>query len=132
MEEITHASGSWTIYFLLTSLAITPLRRFTGIAQLIQARRAPGLFSFFYACLHLLAWVWLDKFFDWIAITEDLTEKRFLFVGMDGFAALLPPGHHLHPGLDHPPWRPKLAPSPLTRLSRRGRWRGALLLAREK
>ena len=63
VEFITHFTGDWTLRFLLITLAITPLRRFTRQYWLIQYRRMLGLFAFFYVCLHLLTWVVIDKFF---------------------------------------------------------------------
>src|SRR6476646_9131153 len=64
IEYITHATGDWTLRFLLITLAITPLRRLLGMPDLIRFRRMLGLFAFFYGILHLTTWVWLDKFFD--------------------------------------------------------------------
>ena len=64
IEVITHATGDWTIRFLLITLAITPLRRITGQNWLIRFRRMLGLFAFFYVVLHFLTYIWLDKFFD--------------------------------------------------------------------
>ena len=60
IEFITRSTGTWALVFLCLTLAITPLRRLTGINQLIQYRRTLGLFVFFYACLHFSIWFWLD------------------------------------------------------------------------
>ena len=46
---ITRFTGYWTLIFLLTCLAVTPLRRLTGWNKLIKFRRMLGLFVFFYA-----------------------------------------------------------------------------------
>src|SRR5438477_4397491 len=64
IEFITHRTGDWTIRFLLITLAITPLRAALNQPQLIRFRRMLGLFAFFYGCLHLTTWIWLDKSFD--------------------------------------------------------------------
>lgn len=45
---------------------------------------------FFYACLHLLCYLWFDKFFDWPAIFSDLLGRPFISIGTLAFALLLP------------------------------------------
>jgi methionine sulfoxide reductase heme-binding subunit len=90
IEVITHATGDWTIRFLLITLAITPLRRITGWQGWIRFRRMTGLFAFFYGCLHLTTWVWLDKFFNLHDMADDLLKRRFIFVGMTGLLLMLP------------------------------------------
>src|SRR3954454_6191500 len=64
IEYITRATGDWTMRFLLITLSVTPLRRIFAQPDLIRFRRMLGLFSFFYGVLHLITWLWLDKFFD--------------------------------------------------------------------
>jgi sulfoxide reductase heme-binding subunit YedZ len=86
IEVITHATGDWTIRFLLITLSITPLRRITGWQGWIRFRRMLGLFAFFYGLLHLTTWLWLDKFFNVHEMIADILKRRFITVGM---AALL-------------------------------------------
>jgi len=90
IEEITHFTGDWTIYFLLITLAITPLRRLTGINTVIRFRRMLGLFAFFYACLHFTTYLVLDQFFDWQAILEDIAKRPYITVGFAAFLLLVP------------------------------------------
>ena len=52
VEEITHATGTWTLRFLLLALAVTPLRRLTGLSWIAPVRRTLGLVAFGWACLH--------------------------------------------------------------------------------
>jgi sulfoxide reductase heme-binding subunit YedZ len=52
IELITRSTGTWTLTFLLITLAVTPLRRMSGWHWLLKLRRMLGLFAFFYACLH--------------------------------------------------------------------------------
>ena len=49
-----------------------------------------GLWAFFYGCLHLMTWMWLDKFFDPQAMWEDVVKRRFITAGMVGFVFLIP------------------------------------------
>jgi sulfoxide reductase heme-binding subunit YedZ len=90
IEYITHGTGDWTLRFLLITLAITPLRRILKQPGLIRFRRMLGIFAFFYACLHLTTWLWLDKFFDPQEMVADIAKRRFITMGMLGFLLLLP------------------------------------------
>jgi sulfoxide reductase heme-binding subunit YedZ len=90
IEYITHATGDWTIRFLCLTLAITPARKLLGQPWLIKFRRMLGLFAFFYGTLHLMTYLWLDKFFDVPAILKDIAKRRFITMGMLAFAAMVP------------------------------------------
>ena len=90
IETITHATGDWTLRFLLISLAITPLRRVTGWNRVIGFRRMLGLFAFFYATLHLFTYLWLDKFFVWADILHDIPKRPFITIGFSAFVLLVP------------------------------------------
>ena len=90
IEDITHFTGDWTIYFLLITLSITPLRRLTGINALIRFRRMLGLFAFFYSCLHFTTYFVLDQFFDWEAILDDIALRPYITVGFTAFVLLIP------------------------------------------
>jgi sulfoxide reductase heme-binding subunit YedZ len=82
IEFITHATGDWTLRFLLLTLAITP--------GLIRYRRMLGLFAFFYATLHFTTYVWLDKFFDLPEMLKDVAKRRFITAGALALLAMTP------------------------------------------
>jgi len=90
IEFITHATGDWTIRFLVLTLAITPLRQILKLPELIRFRRMLGLFAFFYACLHFTTWIWFDKFFDLSEMWKDIEKRRFITVGMLAFFLMIP------------------------------------------
>ncbi|HEY1203532.1 MAG: protein-methionine-sulfoxide reductase heme-binding subunit MsrQ [Bryobacteraceae bacterium] len=90
IEVITHATGDWTLRFLVLTLAVTPVRKVLGWPQLVRFRRMLGLFAFFYGCLHLTTYVWLDKFFDVSAMIQDVAKRRFITVGFTAFVLLIP------------------------------------------
>lgn len=90
IEAITHATGEWTLRFLLLGLAVTPLRRLTGLDWLMRLRRMLGLYAFFYACLHLMTYLWLDQFFDWGGIVHDIGKRPFITVGFLAVVLLAP------------------------------------------
>jgi sulfoxide reductase heme-binding subunit YedZ len=87
---VTHATGDWTLRFLIITLAITPLRKILHLPQLIRFRRMLGLFAFFYVCLHFTTWIWLDKQFVWSEMWKDVEKRRFITVGFTGFVLLIP------------------------------------------
>ncbi|MGH9725580.1 MAG: sulfite oxidase heme-binding subunit YedZ, partial [Candidatus Acidiferrales bacterium] len=90
IEFVTHATGDWTLRFLVLTLAITPLRKILSQPQLIRFRRMLGLFAFFYAFLHFSMWIGVDKFFDWREMLKDVEKRRFITVGFTGFALMIP------------------------------------------
>jgi sulfoxide reductase heme-binding subunit YedZ len=90
VEFITHKTGDWTIRFLLITLCITPLRKMLKQPKLVRYRRMLGLFAFFYVCLHFMTWFILDKSFSLSEMWADVVKRRFITVGMLGFAMLLP------------------------------------------
>jgi sulfoxide reductase heme-binding subunit YedZ len=90
IEFITHATGDWTLRLLLVTLAVTPLRLIFNRPQLTRFRRMLGLFAFFYGSLHLMTWMWLDKFFAWGEMLSDVAMRPYITVGMLGFAIMVP------------------------------------------
>lgn len=90
VDVITRSTGKWTLTFLLITLSITPLRKLLPLPWLIRFRRMLGLFAFFYGTLHLMTYVWLDKFFDVHAMLHDIAKRRFITAGMTGFTLMLP------------------------------------------
>ena len=90
IEKITHSTGDWTLIFLLSTLAITPLRKLARQPWLIRFRRMLGLFAFFYGSLHLMTYVWLDKFFDVHEMLTDIAKRKFITAGMTAFFLMIP------------------------------------------
>ena len=90
VEEVTHASGNWTLYFLCMTLAITPLRRHFHLNVLQQFRRFLGLWSFAFACLHFSMFIVFDHFFDWQSIVDDVLHRPYLALGFAAFFIMLP------------------------------------------
>jgi sulfoxide reductase heme-binding subunit YedZ len=90
IETITRSTGLWTLRFMLITLAVTPLRRLTGLNDIVRVRRMLGLFAFFYGSLHLLTYVWLDQFFDWAAIVKDVAKRPFITAGFSAYVLLVP------------------------------------------
>ena len=89
IEEITHRTGWWALFFLTVTLAITPLRRLAAKPGWVRYRRLLGLFAFFYATLHFLTYLVLDQFFGWSYIIEDIADRPFITVGFAAWLMLL-------------------------------------------
>ena len=83
-------TGLWTLRFLAISLAVTPVRELLGVGQLAKYRRMFGLFTFFYACVHLSFWVGVDWFFDWRAMGGEIVKHKYILIGMTTFLLMLP------------------------------------------
>ena len=90
VDVITRTTGKWTLVFLLITLSITPVRKLAALPWLIRFRRMVGLYAFFYGCLHLTTYVWLDKFFDVHEMLHDIVKRRFITAGMTAFTLMLP------------------------------------------
>ena len=90
IEFITHSTGDWTLTFLLVTLAVTPLRKLTRQYWLISFRRMIGLFAFFYGFLHLMTYLWLDKFFNVHEMLHDIAKRKFITAGMTAFTLMIP------------------------------------------
>ncbi|MBB5404049.1 MULTISPECIES: protein-methionine-sulfoxide reductase heme-binding subunit MsrQ [Paraburkholderia] len=89
IEFITRSTGLWTLVFLCITLAVTPLRRLTGVAALVRFRRMLGLYTFFYATLHFTTYLWFDKWFDVAEILKDIGKRPFITVGFAAFVLLI-------------------------------------------
>jgi sulfoxide reductase heme-binding subunit YedZ len=87
---LTHGSGDWALYLLCATLAVTPLRKFTGWNWLVRLRRMLGLATFFYAFLHFLTFLWFDHGFDVAAMWKDVLKRPFITVGFIAFVLLVP------------------------------------------
>lgn len=90
LDFVTRTTGTLTLVFLVLTLAVTPLRKWTGVQWLVRLRRMLGLYAFFYGALHLLAYIWFDKWFDFSSIAQDVTRRWFILVGVLAFSSMVP------------------------------------------
>jgi sulfoxide reductase heme-binding subunit YedZ len=89
-EFMTRTTGMLTLVFLMITLAVTPLRKITGLNWLIKFRRMLGNFAFFYGFLHLLTYIWFDRFFKLRTIPGDVIARPFIAFGMTAFLLMAP------------------------------------------
>lgn len=90
VEFVEHSTGTWGLVFLLVTLSMTPIRLITGQTWQIQLRRILGLFMFFYACLHIMTYVWLDFALLWDEMVIDITKHPRILVGFAAFLLTIP------------------------------------------
>jgi len=89
-ETLIRSLGDWTLRFLCLTLAITPLRQWTGWVALARFRRMLGLFAAFYAALHFSAYAGFDMGFEIGDIVRDVAKRPFILVGTLAFLLMLP------------------------------------------
>ena len=89
-EFMTRTTGMLTLVFLMTTLAVTPVRKITGLNWLVKFRRMLGLFAFFYGFLHLLTYIWFDRYFNLKSIPGDVATRPFIALGMLAFFLMVP------------------------------------------
>ncbi len=90
VETLLHTTGNWGLRLLWLTLAMTPLRRFTGWSGGIRLRRMLGLWAFFYALAHFLIYIGLEQFFDWGEIWRDIVKRPYITLGVAALLMLLP------------------------------------------
>jgi sulfoxide reductase heme-binding subunit YedZ len=90
VESVLHRTGDWALRLLLATLALRPLQRLTGRPGWLRWRRMLGLYSFFYAVLHALAWAWLDR--QWVVadMLADVFKRPYITLGFCAVLLLLP------------------------------------------
>ena len=89
-EFMTRTTGIMTLVFLMITLAVTPARKITRLNWLVKFRRMLGLFAFFYGFLHLLTYIWFDRYFNIKSIPRDVITRPFIAFGMTAFFLMLP------------------------------------------
>lgn len=90
VEFITRDTGDWALRFLLITLAISPLRKWTGNASIARFRRMLGLYVFFYAFCHFLIWLIADHSLDFADMIEDIVDRPYITFGFSAFVLLIP------------------------------------------
>ena len=90
VEFLQHATGDWTLRFLVFTLCITPFRKLFKLPDLIRFRRMLGLFAFFYVCQHFLTYLGPDQSFDLAGMWKDVAKRPFITAGFLGFVLMIP------------------------------------------
>ena len=89
VEYLEHYTGSWALRLLLVTLLMSPLRMLTRLTEPIRVRRVIGLWSFAFACLHLLVYLAFDLAFSFTQLLADLTKRTYITLGFTAWLLLL-------------------------------------------
>jgi sulfoxide reductase heme-binding subunit YedZ len=89
-EFMTRTTGMLTLVFLTITLAVTPLRKITGLNWLVKFRRLLGLFAFFYGFLHLVTYISFERYFNLRSVPGDVVSRPFIAFGMVAFFLMMP------------------------------------------
>lgn len=90
VEFVERSTGFWALAILMITLTVTPLKLLAGVTWPVQMRRMMGLFMFFYACLHITTYTWLDHSFYWPDIVKDIIKHPYVLVGFTAFLLTIP------------------------------------------
>jgi len=90
VEFLEHYSGDWALRLLLVTLALTPLRRWSGRAEVLRVRRLLGLWAFVWICLHFATYLTFDLEWSAALLAEDLVERTYITLGFAAWLLLLP------------------------------------------
>ena len=90
VEAVLHRTGDWTLRLLLLTLAVTPLRRWTGWSWLLPFRRPLGLLAFAYGLLHALTYLGLDRGLLWDEIVADVVKRPYVTFGVAALLLMVP------------------------------------------
>ena len=88
IKALKHELGLLALQTIVLILAVTPLRRYTGL-NLIRFRRALGIMAFVYVVLHLLVWLVLDVQIPQ-QIWADILKRPYITIGMAAFVLMIP------------------------------------------
>lgn len=87
INNVIHRTGYWALLFLMISLAVTPLRRVTRFARLIDVRRMIGVGAFAYAVAHITLYV-VDQKYDLWKVGSEIVLRLYLTIGLVALLAL--------------------------------------------
>ena len=90
VDRIINHFGEWTLVFIFLTLSMSPLKKITNSLEWIKFRRMLGLFTFFYASIHMLSYVGLDYRFDFEPLIDDVLKKKFVFIGFSAWLLMVP------------------------------------------
>ena len=90
VEAITHETGEWTLRFLLLTLLISPIQKWSKIAAWVRFRRMLGLYAFFYALCHFSVWFLADHSLEISAMLDDVIDRPYITLGFAALLVMLP------------------------------------------
>jgi len=90
VAKLLHSCGKTALNLILITLLVTPVRQLTGFTHLVRLRRMLGLFAFFYAAMHFVVYIVLDRGMDWHSIVIDIAKRPYITIGFSALLMLIP------------------------------------------
>ncbi len=90
VQRLIQFTGTWSLNFLLVTLAMSPLVKMTGNKIWFVFLKLFGFWMFLFALLHALVYVGIDHAFDWQEIFYDLFNHVYLMFGLAALVLSLP------------------------------------------
>ncbi len=90
VEFITRTTGVLALLFMVITLLVTPLRKWTGWNWLARHRRMFGLVAAFYGLAHLLTYLVFDRDLHLSTVPADVWKRPFIALGMLAFLLMVP------------------------------------------
>src|SRR5258707_5910950 len=87
LNDVIHRAGFWMLMFILTTLAVTPLRRITRFGELIDVRRMLGVGAFVYGVSHISLYT-ADQMFDLVKVASEIVHRVYLVIGFTALTGL--------------------------------------------
>src|ERR1700726_4382935 len=87
LNDVIHRAGFWMLMFILSALAVTPLRRITRFGQLIDIRRMLGVGAFVYGVAHISLYT-ADQMFDLVKVASEIAQRIYLVIGFTALVGL--------------------------------------------
>lgn len=88
IQALTQRTGQYAIFFLILTLACTPLNSVFGFREVLKVRRTLGLYAFLYTGLHFILFAGVDYQFNLRLLSDVVLEKPYAIVGLAAFAIL--------------------------------------------
>lgn len=79
-KAIVLFTGTWAFYFLLLTLAVTPLKKLAKQSWVMPHRRMLGLFTLFYALAHMLAYLVFILGSDFSSFGTELVKRPYILL----------------------------------------------------
>jgi sulfoxide reductase heme-binding subunit YedZ len=87
INDVIHRAGFWMLMFLLSTLAITPMRRITRLGGLLDVRRMLGVGAFLYGVAHISLYT-ADQMFDLVKVASEIAQRVYLIIGFTALTGL--------------------------------------------
>jgi sulfoxide reductase heme-binding subunit YedZ len=88
VNDVIHGTGSWTVRFLMLSLAITPFARILEWPRLLTVRRMVGVTAVVYAATHFALYI-VDQKFHLLTVASEIVLRFYLAIGFIALSGLL-------------------------------------------